>query len=445
MTDARGWRPKLRTVLGVVVGVLLASVGAVLVVVLQNVDATAEMRKEAREALLLAEMDTAVQRIAVAVDAWISGDLPAAIGDHPVLSRTDIQQERAAFDRAAAELASVIKPEERFLVEDMERMLANYEAALVELHESGGTGLALLTAFHAGPQPIERSFREALLELQNEEIEHLAESTDAVKAAETKLRFLVPALLVLVVILATGLRRLAINARQAEEAEALNESRTAFIASISHELRTPLTTVVGLAQEMRDGLASFSSVEIEEFASLIADESGEVAGIVEDLLVAARSDAGSLTILEETIDLRAEVDRVLEAENILAGKTVEITGRASARADGARVRQIIRNLLTNAARYGGENIEIVVGATDGTATVRVSDDGGGIPEQDRERIFRPFERVHEEAGVPASVGLGLSVSRDLARAMAGNLRYDYDGRSHLELSLPAAPAIRLAA
>ena len=445
MTDLRAWKPKLSIVLGVVVGVMLAAVGAVLVVVLQNVDATAEMRKEAHEALLLAEMDTSVQRIAVAVDAWISGDLPVGTEGHPVLGRTDIQQERTVFDRAAAELAFIIKPEERFLVEDMERMLADYEAALVELHASGDTGLALLTAFHAGPQPIERSFREALLELQNHEIEHLAESTDTVKAAETKLRFLVPALLVLVVILATGLRRLAINARQAEEAEALNESRTAFIASISHELRTPLTTVVGLAQEMRDGLASFSTEEVEEFASLIADESGEVAGIVEDLLVAARSDAGSLTILEETIDLRAELDRVLEAENLLAGHAVKITGHASARADGARVRQIIRNLLTNAARYGGQSIEIAIGGADGVATVRVSDDGGGIPEQDRERIFRPFERAHEVAGVPASVGLGLTVSRDLARAMAGNLLYDYDGRSHLELSLPATPATPLAA
>ena len=200
MTDARAWKPKLRTVLGVVVGVLLAAVGAVLVIVLQNVDATAEMRKEAREALLLAEMDTSVQRIAVAVDAWISGDLSVDAEFHPVLGRTDIQQERAAFDRAAAELGFVIKPAERFLVEDMERMLANYEAALVALHASGDSGVALLTAFQAGPQPIERSFREALLELQNEEIEHLAESAEAVKAAETKLRFLVPALLVLVVI-----------------------------------------------------------------------------------------------------------------------------------------------------------------------------------------------------------------------------------------------------
>jgi len=445
MTEFRAWRPKLRTVLGVVVGIMLAAVGAVLVVVLQNVDATAEMRKEAREALLLAEMDTSVQRIAVAVDAWISGDLPVDTEGHPVLGRTDIQQERTVFDRAAAELGFIIKPEERFLVEDMERMLADYEAALVELDASGDTGLALLTAFHAGPQPIERAFREALLELQNEEIEHLAESTQAVKAAETKLRFLVPALLVLVVVLATGLRRLAINARHGEEAEALNKSRTAFIASISHELRTPLTTVVGLAQELRDGLASFSAEEVEEFASLIADESGEVAGIVEDLLVAARSDAGSLTILEETIDLRAEVDRVLEAENLLAGRVVKTAGHASARADGARVRQIIRNLLTNAARYGGQSIEIAIGGADGVATVRVSDDGGGIPEQDRERIFRPFERAHEVAGVPASVGLGLTVSRDLARAMAGNLRYDYDGRSHLELSLPATPATPLAA
>ncbi len=289
-------------------------------------------------------------------------------------------------------------------------------------------------------EPMDKAFGQTLLDLQNEEIEHLAES--AVRDVENLLRWLVPGLLATVIILSFGIWRLASRAQRLDEMEALNEARNSFIASVSHELRTPLTAVVGLAHEMRDGLPSFNATEIQEFAGLIAEESGEVASIVEDLLVAARSEAGSLTVVQEDVDLRAQVEQLLRMDRLVAGRDVIVTanGSAVATADGARVRQILRNLLTNAARYGGENIEVGVEPHNGKIRLFVADDGPGIPEQDRERIFEPYQRAHQVPGVPASVGLGLTVSRHLARAMGGDLSYRYDGRSVLELVLPAADA-----
>jgi signal transduction histidine kinase len=84
-------------------------------------------------------------------------------------------------------------------------------------------------------------------------------------------------------------------------------------------------------------------------------------------------------------------------------------------------------------------VKISLAETEGWARVRVMDDGPGIPTDDRERIFRPYERAHHRLGQPASVGLGLTVSRQLAILMGGSLEYDVrDGWSTFELKLPGS-------
>ncbi len=107
-------------------------------------------------------------------------------------------------------------------------------------------------------------------------------------------------------------------------------------------------------------------------------------------------------------------------------------------ADPARTRQIVRNLLTNAVRYGGEGIRIRVRSRGDTASVAVCDDGDGIPDEDRNAIFEAFRQVEAGRRVSQSVGLGLYVSRSLARAMNGDLAYRRENdHSVFELLLPA--------
>ena len=156
--------------------------------------------------------------------------------------------------------------------------------------------------------------------------------------------------------------------------------------------------------------------------------------------MAAGSETGGLSVVREDVDLRSQVDQVVAADPVLVARAVcVIAGEdAVATADGARVRQILRNLLGNASRYGGPTIEVGIERHNGSIRLWVADDGPGIAAGDRDRIFEPFERGHHLPGVPASVGLGLTVSRQLARAMGGELVYRDEGRTCLELVLPAS-------
>lgn len=96
-------------------------------------------------------------------------------------------------------------------------------------------------------------------------------------------------------------------------------------------------------------------------------------------------------------------------------------------ADPQRIRQIARNLITNAQRYGGPAIRVVVGNEGRRGVLEVRDNGEPISLASRSEIFEPYTRANQRSGVTASVGLGLTVSRRLARHMGGDLVYSHDG------------------
>jgi signal transduction histidine kinase len=217
------------------------------------------------------------------------------------------------------------------------------------------------------------------------------------------------------------------------------QSRDDLIASISHEIRTPLTTVVGLAAELRDDYDRFTRAEVDEFIDHMFQQGMEMAFIVEDLLTAAR-DPSTLGLDMRTIDLRAEVDAALR---VIASEVpvVDETGvdAPMVAADAHRLRQILRNLLVNASRYGGTRVRVVLGAGPGTWCVEVRDDGEAIPADEQDRVFEAYYRGHRTPGVTGSLGLGLMVSRRLARILGGELAYHHDGsESVFALRLPRA-------
>ena len=222
----------------------------------------------------------------------------------------------------------------------------------------------------------------------------------------------------------------------------LLRSKDDFVASVSHELRTPLTAVVGLAEELRDNDASFEAAERRELVGLIAEQGLEVSKIVDDLLVAARAEAGTLEVTVERLDLVELVATVLRSTGMSG--TVALEAKRDVPpvlGDGGRVRQILRNLLTNSQRYGGSMVRVVIEQVGGIVELQVRDNGDPLPEQLWEAIFDPYYRAKQTKGVTASVGLGLTVSRDLARRMGGDLHYAHDGRESIfALSLRAAEA-----
>jgi signal transduction histidine kinase len=218
----------------------------------------------------------------------------------------------------------------------------------------------------------------------------------------------------------------------------LVDSKDRFVASVSHELRTPLTTVVGFSAELRDHFDDFTPSELREMLDLIATQAADVGYIVEDLLVVARADLGTIALHREELDMRAIIHEVVSANppDVLDVPNLELTTRA----DSIRARQILRNLITNARRYGGDEVTLSAGGGNETIWVEVIDNGEGVRADDAARIFLPYETAHQRLGVTGSVGLGLAVAKRLAQLMDGDLRYERrGGLTVFRLDLPKAP------
>jgi signal transduction histidine kinase len=224
-----------------------------------------------------------------------------------------------------------------------------------------------------------------------------------------------------------------------------DQLRSSLISSVTHELRSPLTGLHGLATVLQDNYDDLSRPEIDEVIDLLVLESAEANTLVEDLLTVARP-AEHLRVNTSMIAVAEEVAAVVTLLTPVMTKPIKVIDGAGLRAyaDPARLRQIVRNLLTNAERYGGPHIEVRIESLDGIASITVCDDGPGIPTGEREAIFEEWQGAETDISHPQSTGLGLTISRRLARAMDGDLVYQYaDGQSLFSLTLPVS-APRLA-
>lgn len=221
----------------------------------------------------------------------------------------------------------------------------------------------------------------------------------------------------------------------------LAHAKDRFIATVSHELRTPLTAVVGFAAELVEGAGTLEGDEVGELASVIHDQSVEVAQLVDDLLTAERAASGNLTVKPGAIPLLKECLDLVDATTV--GREINVVGEdVMAWADPLRTRQIIRNLLTNAVRHGGEAIVVEVGHNGQSSRVQVKDNGDGVSGIDADRIFEAYYRANNGQTVPDSVGLGLAVCRQLAGLMDGDITYARaDGWTSFELTLPLADGV----
>ncbi|HEX2153165.1 MAG TPA: PAS domain-containing sensor histidine kinase [Acidimicrobiia bacterium] len=227
--------------------------------------------------------------------------------------------------------------------------------------------------------------------------------------------------------------------------EELVTAKDVFVATVSHELRNPLAGIMGLGEELRDRFADFSDQERHDLITLIAHQASEMTALVEDLLVAVRSDVGEVAVVPESADV-IPILRELCAEQSQNIEWSVPDGTLSAWIDPQRFRQILRNLLSNAERHGGSSLRVGVSRDGNRIAVTVSDDGGGVPADDIEKIFEPYQRAEGAPIKKGSVGLGLSVARRLARLMGGDLDYVQDGDwATFRLIVPQAEELPIAA
>jgi PAS domain S-box-containing protein len=222
--------------------------------------------------------------------------------------------------------------------------------------------------------------------------------------------------------------------RVAEEA---NQAKTQFLATMSHELRTPLNAIGGyadlLALELRGPITPGQRDDLER----IKRSGHHLLGLINDILNFAKLEAGQVEFHLRDVPVATLLDDVqpLVAPQMRARGLTFVAAEPPAglrvRADVEKVRQVLLNLLTNAVKFtepGGE-VRIACAPTrdaDGTPRVccTVTDTGRGIPADQLERIFEPFVQVdrHRTQASQQGIGLGLAISRDLARGMGGELR-----------------------
>lgn len=214
------------------------------------------------------------------------------------------------------------------------------------------------------------------------------------------------------------------------------KARDEFVATVSHELRNPISVLLGLAQELASDYQSFSDEDRRELADVMAQQADDASWLIEDLLVAYREDMSRVTVVIETFDVGDEVQRVLEA--IEAPIRMELgEGDTRVIADPRRTRQILRNLVTNAVRYGGDDVVVRTRRREKSVDVLVCDSGPPLDPDEAQRIFEAYERGSGLLDAK-SVGLGLSVARKLAGLMNGYLEYRHtDGYSSFIVTLPA--------
>jgi signal transduction histidine kinase len=207
----------------------------------------------------------------------------------------------------------------------------------------------------------------------------------------------------------------------------LGKARDDFVANASHELRTPLTSIFGLAHILEEDEEVAGSETAMEMVGLIISEAHDLSRMVDDLLTTARIDAGAIHYQFENLSVLDEVHEVVDPMS-RAGTHVSIDVHpAAVRADRLRMRQVVRNLLSNAAKYGGGDIRVVGRVVSGRYELMVADNGEGILPELEERLFQRFLHRGDMPLVLGSVGLGLSIVQVLAEGMGGAVRYERDG------------------
>jgi K+-sensing histidine kinase KdpD len=204
------------------------------------------------------------------------------------------------------------------------------------------------------------------------------------------------------------------------------ELRDAFNSIVSHELRTPITAIYGGAKLLARRDRQLDDATRQELIDDLETEADRLYRLVEDLLVLSRSEGGQLERIADPVAMAHLVRRVTASEQgRWPGATFEFqsTTQVTARGDETYVEQVLRNLLSNAAKYSpaGTNVEVLVDEVPEGVRVRVLDSGAGIREEEVDRLFQLYYRSPETAAKAGGAGIGLFVCRVLVEAMGGRI------------------------
>ncbi|MGH8915276.1 MAG: sensor histidine kinase [Acidimicrobiia bacterium] len=213
--------------------------------------------------------------------------------------------------------------------------------------------------------------------------------------------------------------------RLSEEAHRIKND---FVAMVSHELRTPLTSIAGFADTLVESWKDLPEAEVDEFLGIINRQSVYLGDLVEDVLVIPRLEADRLRFHPELFDLGDLIEDVARMVFPNGGKKsslVSLPDGVRVRADRRRVQQVIRNLMENARKYGGDQVMVEGFVMGDQYLIVISDNGPGVPDEETQRVFENFEQLSKgDTREATGIGLGLPIARRLARAMGGEVWYE---------------------
>lgn len=270
-------------------------------------------------------------------------------------------------------------------------------------------------------------FSTALVRIRDTHVESVLVAGDDVGRAANMVRILVVFVIPIAMIL--GVTRILrksserrLLASELERQSQLVQSKDDFVADVSHELRTPLTGIYGFAVALEESSENLDELQ-SELLGLIITESNELSRMVDDLVALGRIDAGAVTYQFEYVDVAGTVEQAvapfrrqgISFEHDAEGLTVW--------ADPGRFRQVLRNLISNAVKYGDGEVAVGVTRTDDHVVVEVIDNGPGVPEEVAHRLFERYVHRDGTALLEGSVGLGLAIAQSFAEGMNGKLRY----------------------
>jgi signal transduction histidine kinase len=227
----------------------------------------------------------------------------------------------------------------------------------------------------------------------------------------------------------------------------LDRMRSSLVSTVSHELRTPLAAIKGYVSTMLAEDVEWDRGSQHEFLTIISDESDRLTNLVNDLLDLSRIEAGSLKLSHEKCDIEETVRRAAKQARLAVGNIFEIKIEPrlpKLYADPPRLETILRNLVENAVKYGGEmaRIRVEVCRQGSDFLFRVIDNGPGIPEKERQHIFESFYRVDDSlARLTSGAGLGLAICQGLVRAHRGRIWAESrDVGASIAFTIPAKTA-----
>ncbi len=215
--------------------------------------------------------------------------------------------------------------------------------------------------------------------------------------------------------------------RANDRLRAISEQKDAFLSQVSHELRTPMTSIRSFAEILREG-REVEADQAQRFVSIIHEESQRLTRLLDEILDVSVLETGRGPLHREPLVIGEVLDQALAAtEPLMRREGVQLINAPGAAhrvmADRDRLAQVFINVLSNAVKYGrGDPPAIVIQtqAQGEEVSVLIADNGPGIPEADRERVFEKFSRLGS-ATLAGSAGLGLPISREIMRNLGGDL------------------------